>query len=538
MMIAVACICLHAQTAEKLPPMINDTVDIYVPSPNRIAQERIKKLRSFDMPDVSPLTDSTYVGLTLDDAANKLIVNNMEIKKAKYEYLAGEKRYLATFGVFEPYFTGAHEYSESERPDAVHLAELRESLTGGIEGVLPTATRYNFALIQKDIRFAQYTLEWPKISSVISITQPLLKDFFGNGPLSEIKLAKVERQIAYNRYRSTLMAQFYSLETMYWKLVYLQEKRGNAERSVSIAHQIVDDSRTLLASGTISKLDAVEISSQLAQREMVLSGIKIEHAGAMNSLLQMIGCTSDSALSVFTAVTPLVMTLETGVPDTVTIDAIDSILRNGQPDLLAAEYTSKRSRTAVSQLRGKNLPELNVTGSLGFFGANPNFNYAVEQFLDAEHRKQNWAYGVELKVPLGTGIRERNLIKAEKLNQKIAEVEESYLREELTSQSMLAVDKIHELTLNIANAVEVVEYRKTLLKSELFRLKAGLSNVRKIFEMEKDLSDARESELEMRAQFRMTLSLYDRLLGVTLSKRGLEETLQGKPQLIKELISE
>lgn len=175
---------------------------------------------------------------------------------------------------------------------------------------------------------------------------------------------------------------------------------------------------------------------------------------------------------------------------------------------------------------------------MGISGANKNFDYAAEQFLDAERNKHNWACAVEFKVPLGTGIRERNLLKAEKLNRKIAEMEETSLRNELTAQSILTVDRIRDLAHNLTNATIVVEYRTTLLQSEQVRLRAGLSNVRKIFEMEQDLANARETELEMRVQYHMTLSLYDRLLGVTLSRRGLETTVNSKPVLIDALTRE
>jgi outer membrane protein TolC len=515
----------------------NDSAIVMHPDARRIATDRIKMIQSFTDQETDELGCTSGIKLTLDDAIRCLITNNKDIKKAKLQYLIGEKQYRATFGAFEPYLAGNYDYSESGRPDA-YLIELRESLKYAVEGVLPTATRYNFTLTQKDIRLPQSTLEWPTVSSSVGIVQPLLKNFIWDNPIADIKIAKAEHFIAFNRYRSTLIEQCYSLETAYWKLVYLQEKRRNAIKSVSIARQIVEDSRTLVASGIISKLDAVEISSQLAQRQMALSTVKIEHVGVMNELMQMLGFPPDSALLEPSAVTPLTIDSMADIPDSLPALVIDSLISINQPELLAAGFTTARSKVAVSQLKGKALPELNLTGSFGVFGASRNYNQAAEQFLDRERNKQNWGCGVELKVPLGTGIRDRNLLKAEKLNQKIVEVEENFLRNELTTQSMLTVGRIRNLTENLSNAAVVIEYRTTLLKSEIVRLRAGLSNVRKIFEMEQDLANARESELEMRVQYKMAHSLYDRLLGVTLSKRGLETVTAGKPQLSKILTQE
>ncbi|NLG19149.1 MAG: TolC family protein [Fibrobacter sp.] len=535
MAIAVVYICLWAEGVIDTLSIVQETRSTFVPDPGKIAQDRINMIKSIAEPDIPEQVEKAALPLSLDDAVKKLLVNNREIKKAKLEYLIGESRFHAAFGVFEPYLTGSYEYSESERPDAL-LTELRESQKGGIEGVLPTGTRYGFSLAQKDILFAQSSLEWPTLSSNVAVTQPLLKDFVGNGPLSEIKIARAERQVAYHRYRSTLMSQCYNLENTYWKVVYLQEKRRNAVKSLAVANQIVNESRTLVASGIISKLDAVEVSSQHAQRQINLSDVKMEHAGAANELMQLIGCTPDSVNAVLTAVTPIQVSPENQLPDSLPISKADSVMSINQPELLIAQFNRIRSKGAVSQMRGKVLPELNVSGIIGVsgFSKNPESS-AGEKFLDPEQNKQNWTCAIELKIPLGTGIRERNLLKAEKLNQKIAEDEEQSIRNELTAQFLLISDRIRDLAHNLKNAAVVVEYRNSLLQSELVRLRAGLSNVRKIFEMEQELANACERELEMRVQYCMALSLYDRVLGLTLSKKGLEKIVNGIPVINKDL---
>jgi outer membrane protein len=538
LIITLVSIVIHAELTEDVLPVSADTGTRFIPDPDRIAQDRIKKLRLFATDTLDEQDDSLSFPLTLDGAVEKLIMHNKEVKKGRFEYLVEEQRFHAAFGTFEPYFSGSHEYSEAQRPDAA-LIEFRETLKGGIEGVLPSATRYNVSIAQSNVRFARNTLDWPTLNSSVTVSQPLLKNFIGNHPRADLKIAGSERQIAYNRYRSTLMGQCYALENTYWKLVYLQEKHRNAEKSVAVANQIVQDSRTLVASGTISQLDAVEVSSQLAQRQMTLSQVKLEHSGVVSELMQMIGYSADSALLTPTAVTPLLMIPMEQIPDSISLKIVDSLLSvTNQPELLIAEHTKTRSHLTVLQMIGKALPELNVTYAIGISGSNKNSEYAVEKFLDPDENKHNWACGVELKVPLGGGIRDRNLLKAEKLNRKIAEQDAVYLKNELSVQSVLTADRIRDLTHNLSNAAVVVDYRTSLLKSELVRLRAGLSNVRKIFELEQELANARQSELEMRAQFHMSLSLYDRLLGVTLRKRGLETIENGKPVLIKELVKE
>jgi outer membrane protein TolC len=536
--LVAVCVCFSAEKVMQIATVLGDSVNEFIPDPKRIAQNRIKILRSFkalELPEPKP--DDTYP-LTLSTSIQQLVLLNNEIKKAKLSYLIGEKRYRATFGVFEPQLSGSYEYSESGRPDAL-LLELRESWIGGVEGIFPSATRYSLSISQKDVRFPQSIYEWPMVSSTVSVTQPLLKDFWGNGPFSDIKIAKAERQISYNRYRSTLMTQCFNLERAYWKLVFLQEKRRNAEKSVMIARRIVNESPTLVASGIISKLDAVEVNSQLAQRQLALSEVKVEHVSIMNELIQMIGYSPDSGLIKPKAVTPLPIVPKEQLADTLlSISYIDSVITVNQPELLSAEFTRERSRVAVSQLRGKALPELNLKGVIGVFGASRNIDYAVEQFYDVDKNKHNWAWVLEMKLPLGTGIRDRNLLKAEKLNLHIAEIEKSTLRNELITQTLLASEKKWDLAQNLSNAEIIVKYRTSLMESELVRLRAGLSNVRKIFEIEQDLADAREKELEMRVDYQLVLSLHDRLLGITLLRKNLESIVKGKPVLVESLVRE
>lgn len=506
----------------------------FIPDPRRIAQERINRMRS-PLQGKAEEWKSSAMRITIDEAIQRLVLRNADIRKAQLEFLAGEKMFAASFGIFEPYLVGSNEYSESQRHDAI-LIELRNTLKTGVEGVLPTGTKYGIFYTDKNVRFAQSSLEIPSVGASVRVTQPILRDFLGNGPLSEIKIRRAERQIAFNRYRSTLMERCFNLERIYWKLVYLQEKRKNAEKSVAVARQISNESRMMVSSGLMSKLDAVEVNSQVAQREMALTNVKLDHLSAMAEFMQMIGFGSDSALIQIVAATPFRETEHTLASETLSKEEVDSILAAGQPEYLAARYNVHRSSIALAQQRGRALPELNLTGLYGISGTHRIHESAFQQFLDPERNKHNWACAVELKVPLGAGIRERNMVKAEQLNHEISELERGKLKNELASLAVMTAEKIHDLGQNLSNARVMVEYRSSLLQSEMVRHRAGLSSIRKIFEMEQELENARESELEMLVDYRLALSLRDRLLGVTLKKRGLETVENGKPVLRNDLV--
>ncbi len=481
----------------------------------RIARERIESIQELQVSIDEADTAEKVNPLTIEDALYQLIQNNTDIQRARIEWQVGVRRHRASYGVFEPYFTTDYEVSSSDRYDATQ-SELRESMAVGFEGILPSATQYQFSFTQKDIRYAQNSLDVPNVSSMFTIRQPILRDLIGNGPLSEIRIARTEEDILYNRYRTALIDKCYELENLYWQLVYIQKRRRNSERSVEAAQQIVRDSRTLALSGMISQLDAIEASSQLAERQTQLSNIVLEHEAAMNQLLLMLGVSADSSTSGVTAVTPLQTDMDEDLA--LSIEEIDSVIINEQPEYISQELEIHRSSQVVKRQRGSVLPELNLIGSWGTSGSSQTFKTAVERYRSDDLDDHYWRYGIELRIPLGAGIRERNMLDIERLNLQLAELEGENLREKLTSQAVLTGEKIGDLKASLENAGVVVEYRTSLLESEFMRLRAGLSTIQKIFELEEALADARQSELEMVATYRMTIALQERLLGTTLEK--------------------
>lgn len=507
----------------------------FEPDARRIALERIKNIKSTESTEDTIQIKSLQKPLTLDDALQRLIIHNESVQKAKMEWQIGQKRNVAAYGIFEPIFTASYNNSSTDRFD-VPLTERRESVKTGVEGTLPSSTRYKFSFIQQDIRFAQSSYDVPSVSSAFSITQPLLKNLIGNGPISDVKIARIEKDMGYSRYRTELMNRCYELENTYWKLVYLQEKYRNTEKSVAIAQKIVSDSKTFVASGIMSRLDALEAAAQLAQRKTSLASTRIEHIEAIEELFQMIGLPVDSTALTTVATTPLRET-ETGHPEYTQISAtkIDSLLNLGQPEIHISKYEQELRDVAVSQQRGRALPELNITGSWGISGSNKKINSAWENYTNSDRNEHNWQYALELKFPIGSGVRERSLVSAEKLNLELSKLESKTLQKNLNSQTLLMKYKIHELTSTITNAAVVVEFRASLLKSEAVRMRAGLSNVRKIFELEEELANARQSELEALIDFQMTRSLHDRLLGITLIRWNLESIIEDEPVLHKKL---
>jgi outer membrane protein TolC len=475
------------------------------------------------------------VNMTLDDAVNNLLIYNSELIRARLEWFSTCEKYRASFGNFEPSFFANYKNETTERPAAM-FEQLQNTYTTGIEGFLPSATKYsfNFTLTDYQYKFSDNTSK-PSVFTGVSLTQPLLQGLWFGKPILDNKVARIEKEIALQKYRSALTTKLLELMNMYWKLRYMQEKVKFATKSVAIVDEIVRDSKQLLNAGKISSLDAVEALSELATRQSALSDSKKEMISSANEFKLLIaGKNFLKDTSVF-ASSELVVTTDSGVDyNKKLVPGYDSI----QPDFLQRKFELKKSYLARDYQYNQCLPELNVKSTLGIITSASRTNIAWDRFTDKEIRKKSGTFSIELdfRIPLGLNIKERHMLASENANVKSAENNMTTIQLQIENYFSVAIKRLNSIKNNLMNVDIVLNYRETMLNAEIIRQKAGKSNYRKIFEIEEELTKSKIWYLENILDFKSTNNELSRLSGTTLSEMKLESIKDGQFILIENLI--
>lgn len=482
-------------------------------------------------------TGSIPKKLTFEEALAQLLRENPEIRKARQVWLAARARYRGSFGIFEPALVGSWEYQETDRPHLIY-GQTQVQYSGGIEGSLPTATKYNLGFSFTDLsnKFID-NVNRPTAFSGITLTQPLLQGLWFGKPTAEIRAARAEQSAALNRFRSALCAAIGELQGSYWKLRYAQDKLRFARQSVAMAEEIVADSRVEYRVGKISQVETVEAAAGLANRQAAVSTAQIELNTAVSELQILITGNRDLIRA------PIEAASEMRAPSRPILDSLSARLDSGktldlQPDFLEKKFQTEKQQVAYDAQIDQCLPELTVKGMWGYQVSGTNSAAVWNNFTDGKYRSNATTYsaGVEVRVPLGFNIKERNAKSAERHALRQAEIDQNAIRGQLENYVRISLKRLNELRSNIDNASIVVDYRRTLLQAEIGRQKAGKSDYHKIFEMEDELTKAKLSELENTVEILSTRGQLQRLTGTTLTDLGLETIEDGVPVPSKRIL--
>jgi outer membrane protein TolC len=475
--------------------------------------------------------------LTLEEALDRLLRGNAEIGKSRQAWLATRDRYHGSFGIFEPALVGSFQHQATDRPYLL-IAQRQNVYTGGIEGLLPTATKYNLGFSFTDLsnKFVD-NVERPTAFTGITLTQPLLQGLWFGKPISEIKAARADQKAALHRYRAALCATISELQSSYWKLRYAQDKFRFAAQSVSMARELSADSRIKFRVGKISEVDTIEAAAGLANRQAALATAQMELNTAMSELKILVSGDVRLPDALLEATSPL------QAPSKGFVDSLASRIDlqrvfERQPDYLQKTYETQRQQVAFDAQTDQCLPELTLKGTWGYQVTGTSTYSVWDKFTDDRYRRQSTTYsaGVEVRIPLGMNIKERGARSAEGRTLKHAEIDEQATRIQLDNYIRISIKRLGELRNNIENASIVVDFRETLLKAEMGRQRVGKSDYHKIFETEDELTKAKLSAMENTVEFLSTRGQLQRLTGSTLIDLGLESFEDDIPILDKRLL--
>ncbi|MBN1604600.1 MAG: TolC family protein [Chitinispirillaceae bacterium] len=492
------------------------------PQPERTAKNDI----------ASESVDSVF--MTLQEAVDKFLISNPDVIRAKLEWMAGKDKERSSYGLYEPSLVISSKQETINRPLS-RRAQSENTYKGGIEGILPSATKYdiNFSLTDIQNRFYDNSLK-PNTFSGISITQPLLQGLWFGKPIIDQKISRIEKKFSFQKYRATLSNKLLELEKTYWKVCFSQEKLNFALASIKMAQEIVYDSKYLVKAGKISSLEEIEAQAGLATRLANANDVCKELFAAINEL-QLLVHNGEKGYIHIVASTPLEILQSDSTENS--SEAMQSSLYELQPEYLMKKAELEKSRVSKDLQADRCLPELNIKGTFGYLVDGKQTNMAWENFCDPVYRTRSGIFSLEaeFKIPLGIGYKEKNLLSVEYRKVRSSEIDLNETGMQLNEYLTLSYKRLSQIRYNLDNAKIIIEYRTTLLKAELVKQSAGKSNYRKIFEIEEELTKSKQWEMENIIEYKNTNAEISRLAGKTLLSMKLETIKDGKIVLNQKL---
>lgn len=490
--------------------------------------KNLKMLRDSAFFEVAVTSSATsVVALTIRDAIDLLLKNNADVSSTRLEWAANQRKAMASLGAFEPTVSGSYKNSQTgynNRP----LPEQTSETSAGIGGKIATGGEYSYGFSLTDIQHSRSSLDMPKAFSGISGKQPLLRGAWFGAPVVELRAAYLEREIAFQTYRSKIMEMITEFENAYWNTAFAQQKVLFAWQSVGIARKVVEDSRYRVKTGKMSQIDLMEADAGLAARQANLADAQQELLDAIDRL-KLLLTTKEIGRNALILCGEVICPDSIDMIDIVNEGATDDSLVRLHPDIRIKQLELDKQTILLGYRKDRCLPEVNVQGSYGFNGYGMVSNTALYRLFNDP--KPAWSAGVEVGIPLMAGLEARNLYAAQKFSTEAAAKNLSAIQYQIENSFRIVAKRSVALRNRARNARVVVDFREKLLDVEIKKVDAGKSNNRFVYETEEKLSEAKQWELESHVSLRIALAQKSKIGGSLLRELGLESIVNGKPVL-------
>lgn len=455
--------------------------------------------------------------LSLTDCFTEALKHNLDLQVERYTPRLALYDLYAAYAGYDPIFSlsGEHRHSKSGGDfgtNAVPYSNL-DSFRSGLGGATPWGMSYDFSGSVADTA----TSDSSGGSAGISVSQPLLKNFWTDGNRLAVSVAKNRVSASEQSLREQLILTITAVENAYYQLIFARENVTVQQQALDLAQKQLEDDQVRMKFGTVAEAGGTieQDEAQVASSRAGLIAAQFSLVVAQNALKNLI---TDNYLSWHGVdIVPA-----TGMePVQQLLDVQDSWSKGMalRPDLLQARLDVERQGLQLKYSHNQLFPQLDLTGSLGYNGAGSEFSDSFGQVRTAD--RPYYSYGVVLSMPL-SNARARNSYSAAKVNR-----EQLLLRlKQLEQNVMVAIDNAVKQAQASWESLESTRKARVsaeaALKAEQGKYEAGKSTTFVVLQLQNRLTSARSQELRASADYFEALANLAREEGSTLQRRQID----------------
>lgn len=357
-----------------------------------------------------------------------------------------------------------------------------------------------------------------------SFTQPLLRNFKIDATRAAIRTNEISQQIA----DLTLSAQEVSIlaqvRNAYWELSYARLAVEAAQRSLDLSTKLVSDNRIRVEIGNLAPIDIVQAQAEEANRRQQLVTAQATLRNNELTLKRLIVNGTDDELWRATII-PVDQPVIT--PQPVDLEAAVANALARRIDLTTTKKNLESTDIQMRNLENQTKPQLDLVGSLNLAGragvsiplrdpitqllvTPPAGGYLAALQSVGAFDSPTWNLRLQFSYPIGTSAQEANAARQRLLRQQ---TEASLKATELT-----VATEVTSAALAIRNSFEGMEASKVSRELSEQRLAAaqtkydqGMATNYEVVQAQRDLADARNSELRQLLNYQRALVDFQRV---------------------------
>ena len=498
--------------------------------------------------------EGPMLALTLDDAVNLALERNLDIAVQRLNPQLQDIAMASALAFYNPSLT-----STFARATATGTPSNQLQLSSGGRGVTQNQLAVNGGIVQ-NFRWGGATLAAtlnngrfqsdsnnalfnPQFNSNWSavFSQPLMRGFRIDAQRRQLQITAVNRDISEVQVRAAVTNTVSNVRNAYWDYVYTTQAVEVARQSLDLAAKLVQDNQTRVEIGTMAPIDVVQAQAEQATRRQALVNAENGRRTAELALKRLI--VSGTEDPTWAATLDAVERPEFR-PEPVDLEGAIRRALSERTDLAIVKKTVENNTTTLRYLRDQTLPDVEAQVTYGLSGIGgvqqirSNSGVLGSQIttvipggvVDAfrtlfDRNYPRWTLALNMSYPLGTSTQEAAVARARvQLSQVGAEIKQIEL------QVATEVTNAGIQLRNAAEAVEAAQVAQDLsqrrLEAEQSKFEVGMSTNYFVVQAQRDMNEARNSELRAVLNYRKALVEFERLQQTTLQASNIT-VLQG-----------
>ncbi len=398
--------------------------------------------------------------------------------------------------------------------DATAITNERLTSQVGMQQALPWGgasytAAWNSGRVTTNNVFSSFN---PQLNSSVlfNYTQPLLRNFTIDSTRQQVLVSRKNREISDVQLQQSIAVTTRNVKNAYWDLVFAINNLAVQRQSLELAQRSYKDNRARVEIGTMAPLDIVQAEAEVAQRE---EGVILAEAAISRSedtLRALISNPVDQREFWNTRLEPA----DAATFEPVSVD-VDAAVRNAlavRTDLSATRKQIESNDIAIRYFRNQSLPDVNALvnySAIGLAGTQFNFGPGFPPPVTGTSRRgflgalgdafgsdfPTWSLQLQVSYPIGASNADSNLARARLQN--------SQAQKQLQSSELQVATQIRNLARNVqtnSKRVESTRASRALaekrLEAEEKKFQAGMTSSFLVIQAQRDLSQARNSELQ------------------------------------------
>ncbi|HMF92900.1 MAG TPA: efflux RND transporter permease subunit, partial [Vicinamibacterales bacterium] len=499
--------------------------------------------------------------LTVDEAVKMALDNNVDLRGDRLDPQISDTRVAAASGVFRPTLLTSLNSNNQLQPPSSFLVPVATrndvvSSNAGLGQRLPRfGTTYNLSWTWNHTSSNSFLNSYdPLIQSGLSVnvSQPLIRDLAIDQARQNLAVSRTNRDIADTRLRESVVHTTAAVKSAYWALVSARANVDARRTSLELAQELSRVNKAKVDVGTSPPLDLVSAQAEVAsdQEQLIVAETAVKTTEDRLRVL-IFDPTKRENWNI------QIETVDSPPVGTALIDVEAAVTRalSERADLQRARKDIDNAAIGVKYADNQKMPDVRLNASYlasglggtqvlrtgGFPGTivGPGpvtpFSNVLSQLFSSNY--PTWSVGVSVSYPLGQSTEEANAARAQ--------LEHAQSQERLKSAQARAIQQVRDAGWTIemnAKRIETTRAARELaeqrLDAERKRYEVGMSTSFLVIQAQRDLSQARTSELGAVLSYDLSLVDFDALqeagpagqsVGITTTSTGAATAVGASP---------